>query len=148
MAHRIGMIFFVDESSQDPCSCVEEHSFRKHCYFMFTRDTAGWNFLLKKSTALLFCQICICTLTLTHLGCSILQLWVPVLEQSPPFLTTADIAGPPSFVGTAISFAFLRILSVIGLIALSHCSSMQPKSQASLILGFTPLLITTGSPLL
>ena len=32
IAHKIRLTFFVDESSQDPCSCVEEHNFRKYCH--------------------------------------------------------------------------------------------------------------------
>ena len=58
------------------------------------------------------------------------------------------VAASPSIVGAAISFALLQISSVVGLIALSHCSSIQPISSASLILGFTPLLMTMNSPLL
>ena len=48
----------------------------------------------------------------------------------------------PSFVRAAISFPLIRILCVVGLMALSRGSSIQPISFASFILGFTPLLMT------
>ena len=39
MAHKIRPTFFVDESSHEPCSFVEEHNFRKHCHMSHENQT-------------------------------------------------------------------------------------------------------------
>ena len=54
----------------------------------------------------------------------------------------------PSVVGAAISFALLRISSIVEFIALSHCSSIKHISFASSVFGFANPLMMTGSPLL
>ena len=107
MAQKIRLTCFVDESSQNHCSCVEEHNIKKHCHMSHTdqshpRPPCGSGVLPERGLLGLVGgggQALGCSLLLFAAGFGVASV--------PAFVLAFRVIRCPSFLfGAAFSFGF------------------------------------------